>query len=69
MTKKKIKTYHVTGKISNPNYDVDTEVDAYSVKQAKLKAFFHVRQMKIFSNVANKDLMNQVKKLRITEKK
>ena len=68
MTKKKIKTYHVTGKISNPSYDIDTEVGAYSVKQAKLKAFFYVRPLKIFSGIANKNLMNKVKGLRITEK-
>ncbi len=68
MAKKKIKTYYVTGKMSNPSYNVNTEVDAYSVKQAKLRAFFHVMQMKIFSGITNQNLMNQVKKLRITEK-
>ena len=68
MAKKKIKTYRVTGKMANPNYDVDTEIKAYSVKQAKLKTFFLFKQKNGFKEIDNKDLMSQIKKLRITEK-
>lgn len=44
MIKKKIKYYRVTGKMPNLNGDVNTEVKAYSVKQAKLKVFFQFKQ-------------------------
>ena len=54
--------------MTNSNNDVNIEVVAYSVKQAKLKAFFQLKQKSEFKGVDNNVLMGHIKKLRITEK-
>lgn len=64
------KIYRVVGVIHtalSPKYDVDTNVGAYSKKQAKLKAFFMLRQESHFSQMDNKTLMGKVKKLKVIE--
>jgi len=69
---KEIKIFRVTGVIDSGlslKYDVNMTVKAYSLKQARLKVFFMLRQNSMFKAIPNTILIGWIRKLSMHEKK
>lgn len=53
----------------SPKYDVDKKIEAYSIKQGRLKLFFILRSVNGLSKMEPKVLMSKIKELRVIEEK